>query len=208
MFASCMSVCTFSISVVQMVKQDNCHKRQLSLLCLKMQLPLQLAFRDCFEIVVGHFHTNSCRTVANVINQKFGRLLLLVHVLKVHQRKWPISDWTKRQGAWTSKGTQVWQALHKDHGDEGSLLAQHPTYHLFPLTHKVITKGEKEKKSTCCEAGEETWEGEVPTDAHCKSTCCRFLKYKTNWWRSKKRTVLPCLFLAIFPWWEWMFSET
>jgi len=71
MFASCVSVCTPSISVVQVVNQDSCHKGQLSLLYLKMQLPLQLSFLDCFEIVVGHFHTNSCRTVANSVNLNF-----------------------------------------------------------------------------------------------------------------------------------------
>lgn len=146
MFASCMSVCTFSISIVQMVKQDNWHKRQLSLLYFKMRLPLQLAFPDCFEIVVGHFHTNSCRTVANGIHQKFRWLLLLVHVLKVHQRKWPVSDWTKRQRAWISTDTKIWQVFHNDHEAEGSLLAQHLTYHYCALTHKMITKGEKEKK--------------------------------------------------------------
>lgn len=169
------------------------------LLCLKMQLPLQLSFIECFETVVGHFHTNSCRTVANAINQKFRWLMLLVHVRKVCQRKWPVSNWTKRQRAWTLKDTRVWQALHKDHDVEGSVLAQHMTYHFCPLAHEMITimGGDKEEK-TCCEEGEETGEGEVLTHACCKSIGCRFLEYKPNWWRYKKGQFYCFSFLLFF----------
>lgn len=61
------------------------------------------------------------------------------------------------------------------------------TYHFCPLAHEmiIIMEGNKAKK-TCCEEAEETWEGEVLTDACCKSIGCRFLKYKPNWWRDKK----------------------
>lgn len=169
------------------------------LLCLTMQLPLQLSFTECFETVVGHFLTNSCRTVANAINQKFRWLMLLVHVRKVCQRKWPVSNWTKRQRAWTLKDTRVWQALHKDHDVEGSVLAQHMTYHFCPLAHEMITimGGDKEEK-TCCEEGEETGEREVLTHACCKSIGCRFLKYKPNWWRYKKGQFYCFSFLPFF----------
>lgn len=145
------------------------------------------SFTKCFEIVGGHFLTNSCRTVVNAINQKFRWLMLLVHVLKVCLRKWPVSDWTKRQRAWTLKDTWVCQALHKDHGSECCVLAQH----CCTLAHEMITimGGNKEIKA-CCEGWEETWEREVLTDACCKSIGCRFLKYKPNWWRDNKRTVL------------------
>lgn len=180
-----------------------------SCFCLKMQLSLQFSFTDCFEIVVGHFLTNSCRTVANAINQKFRWLMLLVHVLKVCQRKWPVSNWTKRQRAWTLKDIGVWQAFHEDHDAEGSVLAQHMAYPCCPLEYEMITIIRVNKKEkTCCEEGEETWEGEVLTDACCKSIGCRFLKYKPNWWRDKKGQFYCFSFLPFFPWWECRFSKT
>lgn len=186
MLVSCTSPCTFSISVTQMVKQDNCYQRQLLLLSLKMQLPLQLFHKvlwDCWRSLSYKLLQNSCKCHKS----KFRWLMLLVHVLKVCLRKWPVSNWTKRQRAWTLKDTWVCQALHKDHGSECCVLAQH----CCTLAHEMITimGGNKEIKA-CCEGWEETWEREVLTDACCKSIGCRFLKYKPNWWRDNKRTVL------------------
>lgn len=68
---------------------------------------LQLCFLNCFETFLGHLNTDFYRAVANAINQKIRWLSFLFYFLKVHHRKWPVSNWTKRRTEGHSSLTSV-----------------------------------------------------------------------------------------------------